>query len=71
MRGLYFRNLKEMLEETKGVLREEFKEEFMQGMDTVTDDTQRDLAEKIYQFKQIQPKNDKLRVLLLKKIDQL
>jgi hypothetical protein len=60
-----------MLEETKGVLREEFKEEFMQGMDTVTDDTQRDLAEKIYQFKQIQPKNDKLRVLLLKKIDQL
>jgi hypothetical protein len=40
-------------------------------MDPITDDSVEDLITKREIFERITPKNDKLRVLLLKKIDQI
>ena len=43
----------------------------MSYMDPITDDTLADLQRKRQFFENIKPNNDKLRILLLKKIDQL
>lgn len=43
----------------------------MSYMDPITDGNINDLINKRKVFEDIKPKNDKLRVLLLKKIDQL
>ena len=43
----------------------------MTYMDPVIDDTVKDLVEKRRRLEEIYPKNDKLRILLAKKIDNL
>ena len=43
----------------------------MAYMNPVTDDTVKDLVEKRRRLEEIYPKNDKLRILLAKKIDNL
>lgn len=43
----------------------------MTYMDPITDDTLSDLVQKREKLERILPKNDKIRILLLKKIDNL
>lgn len=43
----------------------------MTYMDPITDDTLPDLVQKREKLERILPKNDKIRILLLKKIDNL